>query len=362
MKKILVVITTGFVPYGGLTTVMMNYYRAMDKEGLQIDFASTNEPPAELLEELHKHGSRYFRLGERKKDMIRYLSRLSHVLKDNRYDVIHVNGNSATMALELMLAKQTGIPVRIAHGHTSQGKHIFVHRSLQRIFQKSYTHGIAVSDKAGEWLFGNGKYQVLNNAIFADRYQYDADIRKKYRQKLGLDNKFVVGHVGKLYEVKNHTFLIDVFYELQKKQKNAYLLLVGGGKLRQELEKKCRELGIREHVAFLGMRNDIPQLLQAMDVFVFPSLYEGMPNAVLEAQASGLPLLISDVITKSVKCTERTYYKSLSDGTSGWAKEILKLSKMDYDRKTDTAAQIREKGFDVEECAVKLREIYLNPH
>ena len=354
-KKILIVITTAFVPYGGLATVMMNYYRAMDKSGLKIDFASTNEPPKELLNELRENGSNYYCLGNRKKRLPQYLNCLKKLLKAEKYDVIHVNGNSTTMAIELSMACKCGVQMRIAHVHTTKS---MIHNLFRKQFIKSYTFALAVSSEAGDLLYQDRPYIVLKNAIDTDKYRFDADIREKYRIQLKLQDSFVIGHIGKLYEAKNHSFLLNTFAEIRKKREDAKLLLVGDGHLRDALVKQCETLGITDAVVFAGMRSDVAQMLQAMDLFVFPSLYEGFPLAMLEAQASGLPCLVSDNVTKEAKCTSNVVYRNLGDGAEAWAKTAIELNERSIDR-IAAADGVKKNGFDIYQEAFKLRDIYL---
>ncbi len=359
MKRILIIITTAFVPYGGLTTVMMNYYRAMEKRGLKIDVASTNEPPKKLLAELHKNGSDYFNLGSRKKHPIRYGRNLARLLGTHSYDAVHVNGNSATMAFELKIAKKKKVPVRIAHGHASRGEHPLLHRWLSGVFERSYTLALAASDQAGIWLFGGNPYIVLNNAICVKKYQYDRDIRESCRRELGLSDRFVAGNVGKLNWSKNHVFLMQIFCELKKRETKAHLLLVGDGQLREEIESLCRQYGMEGEVTFLGMRDDVPELLQAMDVFVFPSLSEGLGMALVEAQAAGLCCFASENVPKETKLSSQIEYISLEEQAHRWAEKILQA---DCRRRTEHSQQacaaIRAGGYDIETAAGKLREIY----
>lgn len=357
-RKILIVIITAFVPYGGLTTVMMNYYRAMDKTGLKIDFASTNDPPDVLLDELKANGSQYFNLGSRKKQLLKYLKNLKAVLKNGQYDVIHVNGNSATMVFELMTAKKCRVPVRIAHGHTTQTDHAILNKLLKSAFKRSYTHAVAVSSKAGNWLYDGEKYEILKNAINVEKYQFKETIRKKIRYDLGIEDKCVIGHLGKIYEPKNHDFLIDIFYEIKKINKYACLLLVGDGELKDKIKSKCERLNL-EDVIFTGMVNNVYDYLQAMDVFVFPSLWEGSPLALIEAQASGLPCIVSSNVTKDAKCTANTVYMDLTEGAEAWAKKAVEVSKH-LPSRTDVLDEIRLSGYDIQMEAKKLRKIYLN--
>lgn len=357
MKNILVIITTSFVTYGGLTTVMMNYYRAMDKSGVHIDFASTNEPSQELLDELHSNGSEYYCLGERNKNLFKYRQNLKKVLEKNKYDVIHVNGNSATMALELSAAKQFGVPVRIAHGHNSKTSHSIVHGLLKPLLSKMYTHAISVSKTAGDWLYGGNEYIILNNAIDLEKYKFNKEIRDKVRRALKIDNKFVVGNVGKLNKQKNHTFLLKVFAELKKIRDDACLLLVGGGPLEADLRNECKTLNIENDVIFTGMVDNASDYFQAMDLFVFPSLWEGLPLSLIEAQAAGLPCIVSSNVTTDVACTTDLTYKDVSAGYDDWAKTINMVPQIN---RKEVIKQVRDANFEISREANRLRNVYFS--
>ncbi len=360
MKKILIVICTDFVSCGGLATVMMNYYRFIDKEYFQIDFASTNVPDKRLLEELEENGSVYYCLGKRKKNPYSYAYNLEQLLKAKRYDVIHVNGNSATMAIELLAARKVGIPVRIAHVHTTQSGYELLHKVLWGMFRKSYTKALACSKQAGEWLFQGSEYQVLNNAIDTERFSFYPDIRNNYREALNLKNKFVVGTIGKMYAPKNHSFLVKVFFEIWKMRKDAVLLLVGDGELRGEIEGEVSFLGIENNVCMLGMRTDNAELLQCMDIFLFPSIWEGLGLALIEAQATGLLCYASANVPKEAGVTELVNFLELDKGEKYWADIIMK----DYCPCDRTEAcekakkQIQAHGYDIAAEVKKLMDIY----
>ncbi len=364
MKKVLIVITTDFVSYGGLTTVMMNYYRAMDKNELRIDFASTNSPSPELLGELAENGSRYFDLGSRKKRPLSYRKALKDLLRREGYDVIHVNGNSATMALELDLARRLGVPRRIAHTHTTRSSYPLVNRLLQPRLKRACTTAIAVSHKAGDWLFG-GNYLVLNNAIDPDRYGYDPDLRDRFREDHGLTGRFVLGNVGKLNPAKNHAFLLEVFAAYRAMDPTAALVIAGGGQQESALRSRAQELGLGSDVTFLGMSRDVRTVLQGFDLFVFPSIFEGLGLALIEAQASGLPCLASDPVPRETAVTDQVSYLSLAESPEVWARKILELKeKMPMDARAarcrQAAVSIRDRGYDISVEAEKLQEIYLN--
>lgn len=359
MRKILIIITTKFVEYGGLTTVMLNYYRAMNKDGLQIDFASTNDDvDSKLLKELRQSGSRYYCLGDRKKNIFRYVSRLSNLIKQERYDVVHVNGNSATMVVELSVAKKRNVKIRIAHGHSIKSNYAIMHNILKKYFRKTYNIAIATSTDAGRWLYGDN-YVVLNNAIDTSHYRYNSKIREETRKELEIDDYYVIGNVGKLNASKNHFFLLDIFKQIVEFNDNVRLLLVGGGELEHELKTRVEELEISDSVIFLGMQNDTAKYLQAMDVFVFPSKFEGLGMAVIEAQAAGLVCFASDVLPYETNVSKNIFYLSLNDDASIWAKSIVQRRSYNRKQLSECAIKsIKENGYDVYSEAKKLEKIY----
>lgn len=320
MTKILVVFTTAFVPTGGLTTVMMNYYRVLDKRKLRIDFACTNNPPNELLEEIQLQGSTYFKLPKRK-NVFNYFRKLKNLAKG--YDVIHVHGNSSTSVIELFAAKLACVKKRIVHNHNSQTGHPVVNKLLQPFFEKSYTHAVACSLLAGNWLFGKDCFLVLKNAIDVERFRFKKDFRDSIRQELNIpQHDVVLGHIGKFVEAKNHLFLIKIFSKYLEKHPDSTLLLVGDGPYREKIEREIKENGIEQKVVLAGLRTDTPQLLSAMDCFVFPSLWEGLPLSVLEAQASGLPCYLSANITKEVGVAANVQFIELEKSVDFWAETL----------------------------------------
>ena len=359
MKKVLVVITTAFVPTGGLATVMMNYYCQMDKANLQIDFASTNEAPDVLVNELAQNGSRYFCLGIRK-HILQYFIRLYLCCKG--YDVIHVNGNSATATIELLAARLAGVKMRIAHNHTTKTEHPILHRVLLPIFRRSYTIGLACSEDAGNWLFGEGKFHVLKNAIDVEKYRYVSASRVRLRDEFQIpQNAFVIGHVGKYNTPKNHFKLLEVFAEYYKHHEGAFLLCVGYGPLKEQIEKRIVELGIKKNVILTGERTDIPELLSIMDIFVFTSKWEGLGLAVIEAQASGLPCLLSDRVPKDVYLSDRVKSLPLEVSSIKWAEKIDEMIIKDRERQCEqNSKSITKGGYNIKVEVEELLRIYID--
>lgn len=361
MRKILVVITTAFVPWGGLTTVAMNYYRAMDKRDLQIDFASDSETVPALAGELEENGSRYIQLPDRKRHPVKYAGSLFRVLRSGRYGLIHVHGNSATMLTELIPAWILRVRKRIVHVHTTQSSHLVTHTIMKLPMNMLATERIAVSKAAGCYLYGKRKFILLNNAIDVNRYRYNAEYRKEYRKRLGLSEKeYVLGTVGKLHASKNTLFLVDVFYKIWLKCRTAKLLIVGDGELRTEIEKRIAQLGIESHCMLVGMQMDTSPFLSVMDVFVFPSQYEGLGLALVEAQAAGLPCYASDRVPQEAAVTESVEFMALEQGAEEWAALIYERG-ICGDR--TAASQYAEKqicrsGYHILTEAERLRKIY----
>lgn len=356
MKNVLVVFTTGFVPYGGLTTVMMNYWRAMDKAGLHFDFACTNDPEKKLLDEIESKGCSYIKLPSRKK-VIYYYKALKNIATN--YNVAHIHGNSATSILEL--SALSAVPNRIIHNHNSVTSHPIINLLLKPFFLRSYTQAIACSELAGDWLFGKGKYKILRNAIDVKRFTPSQEQRASTRKMFGIsEEELVIGHVGKIIKQKNHTFIIDVFAEFLKLHPKSKLLLIGGGNLEKIINEKIKTLNIEKSVVMAGLRTDIPDMMSAMDAFLFPSLWEGLPLAALEAQAAGLPVFISDVISSEVKISENCHVKSLNDDASSWARFLFQNiapQKRNFSVRSNADA-LTKTGYNIRTEADKLRKLY----
>lgn len=358
MKRILVIITTAFTATGGLASVMLNYYRSLDKKGLQIDFASTNTITPNLNEEIQKNGSKYYQLPKRK-NIIGYWKAVKCLSRN--YDVVHVHANSSTAVIEFSAAKAARVVKRIHHNHTSKTQHPVINALLHPFFKYSYTDAIACSQLAGDWLFGKNNYKILRNAINIAKFEYNKDARVLIRNEFGIkEEDFVIGHIGKFMDAKNHEFLIKVFAEYHLKHPNSKLLLVGDGEWRSKVETWVADSGCADSIILAGLRSDIPAIVQAMDIFVFPSIYEGMPLTVLEAQASGLPCLISSNVTSDVNIGQDVMMKDLADGVKGWADSI---DSFDYAISREIRCHnnyelITKAGYNIENEANELLKIY----
>lgn len=291
---------------GGAETLLMNLYRNINRKNVQFDFLTFK--PGVFDEEILSMGGRVHRIPYiTDKGHLGFTNALSHFFASHKeYKIVHSHMDKMSGFI-LKYAKQAEIPIRIAHSHNteSEGK---VFSKLYKWYAgshilKSATHFYACSNKAAQWLFGPKSQQgiILKNGIESDKFAFSPTIRKEVKNELGLkEDGLVLGHVGRFFQQKNHLFLLDVFSNLVKIIPNAELVLVGDGQLKQKIQNRIRELDIEKNVKLLGIRSDIHRLLQAFDVFVMPSLHEGLPVTLIEAQTSGLPCLISNTISKEV--------------------------------------------------------------
>lgn len=351
---------------GGVEAVTINYYRNIDKNKVQLDFICDEDSTNIPYEEIEKMGGKVIIIPSYSKPF-KYHKALKRVLKEGNYKIIHSNINTLSV-FSLFAAKCAGVPVRIAHSHSTTNKKEKkknlmkqVLRPFSKVFATDY---MCCSELAGRWLFGNKEYDkgnvyLLNNAIDLDKFKYNESLRKKKRKELGIkDDTLVIGHIGRFVAQKNHDFLIDIFNEIHKKNNNSILLLAGQGPLMEDIKNKVKDLNLDDSVKFLGQRNDANELYQAFDVFLLPSLYEGLPVVGVEAQAAGLLCYLSDDMTKETKVLDITKFMSLDNTPKEWADNILDDVKK-YKR-IDTSKEMTAKNFNIKEEAKKLEEYYLN--
>jgi len=354
----------GNITKAGVESVVFNYYRYIDKSKIQFDFIIHDDSPYEIPEDIINLGCKVYKVPPYKK-LPKYIKALKNIFITGNYKIVHSHMSTLSV-FTLYAAKLAKVPVRISHSHATagKGKGEFLRNILKyilRLFSKKYaTHYFACSKLAGKWLFGNkafknGKITVLNNAIDPKRYIFNEQIRKKTRDKLNISDKFVLGHVGRFMPQKNHNFLIDIFSEVYKKNKNSILLLIGDGELKNKIIKKAEKLKLLNNIMFLGARDDVNELYQAMDVFILPSLYEGLPVVLVETQIAGLPSIISDKVTEETKFSDIVYFMNLNQKPLEWANEILKNTNK---KRINTANDERAKKYYITEEANILNNIY----
>lgn len=361
MIRVLQVAT--YMGRGGLESMIMNYYRHIDREKVQFDFLVHRQERAAFDDEIESLGGRIYRLPRLVPWNKGYLSALDRFFVEHPgYKIVHVHQDCLSSVI-LNAAARHDIPVRIAHSHSAnQDKNLKYPIKLwyKRSIPEYATNLFACGKDAGDWMFCGAPFQIINNAIDVAAYAYNPTKRQEMRRQLGLENEFTVGHVGRFNQPKNHPFLLDIFAALMQREPNAVLLLVGGGEDMLKIQAKAQMLGIAERVRFLGVRSDVADLMQTMDVFVFPSLYEGLPVTMVEAQASGLPCLISDKVPPECILTDGLVdVLPLSAAPKTWAEKILEKRAVP---RTDRRNEIAAHGFDITTEAVKLQEFYINAY
>jgi len=355
-RSVLIVNTVG-MDYEGISFVIMNYLRNMQVAGLDLHITVGPDICEDLKDTLSQLGTLHS-IPYRQDDLKGYLLGLSSILRDG-IDVLHVHGNSGTMAIETVLAKLCGVPKVIIHAHSTKTDHPVANAILRYPMLIFADERVACSAVSGKWLYRQWNHTVLNNAIDIARFRFDPAIRKQCREEFGVKEEFLVGHIGYFSEPKNHLYLVDIFRELHVRKPDSKLLLVSDGPDFDTVVEKVHQLQLQDAVIFAGRRSDVERIYQALDVFVMPSRWEGLPLVLLEAQASGLPVLASDRITKDVRCTERFWYLPIEEEPAVWAEKLIKMSEMNMDRTVDGSQGLRQHGFDIRTEAGRLRDLYL---
>ncbi len=349
---------------GGVESTVMSYYRQIDKTRFQYDFIVDDDSQMVPQEEIENLGGRVFFVPSYK-HIFSYLKELKNLFKQEKWQIVHSNLNTLSV-FPLYAGKCAKVPCRIAHNHSTAGKGETLKKLLKyalRPFAKTFsTDYTACSEFAGRWLFGDktfdeGKVHVFKNGIKIENFTFNQQNRDEIRAKFNLKDEYVLGHVGRFTQAKNHAFLIDIFAECNKLDENVRLMLVGTGELLEEMKTKVEKLGLSEKVIFVGQTDEVPKFLQAMDIFVVPSFYEGGPIVGIEAQASDLKCVYSDVISQEMKALDTTVYLSLDLPASEWAKEVM--NKKTQPRK-DTTKEIVDAGFDIKTTAKQMVEFYSN--
>jgi glycosyltransferase involved in cell wall biosynthesis len=363
--RILQVFSSAGMHRAGAETLIMNYYHKIDRSKVQFDFiVHTNEKCA-YDDEIKLLGGRIYRIPRYTIiNHIRYfILWLNFLHKHTEYRIIH--GHYFTISAIYFCAAKIFNLVCIAHSHIN-----YKGPRTKRIMKRLITFPVryiadylfACSKDAGIWLYGKNalrdkKFLLMNNSLDTKRFIFNSKNRGKKRKELKIINKFVIGHIGRFDLQKNHIFIIEIFKKIFTIDKNSILILVGDGKLKMSIEQKVLDMGLYGNVIFTGARSDIPELLQAMDVFLFPSLYEGFGLVLLEAQASGLKCIVSDTVTKESNITNKIEYLSLDKSPEYWARQILKY-KDGYERKNNYK-KICDAGYDIEKSAKWLETFYL---
>lgn len=340
---------------GGIESFVMNYYRFIDKKKVQFDFLTSVDEEGYFDEEIRSLGGRVFHAYPFKKNPIRNYQDIARIVRENSYQIVHRHTGSAFGYYDLRAAKSGGATTLILHSHASSAGKQVLHR-FSKIFLKIDCIKYACSKDAADFLFGNDvkDVSIINNAINAEKFRFSAKERERIRGQFGLTDEIVLGHVGAFYAVKNHSFIVDIFSELAKKNDKYVLWFVGDGELRNQIEVKVKSLGLEEKVCFWGNRNDVSNLLQAMDLFILPSFHEGFNIAAIEAQCAGLQCLVASQCA-GLPCFT---FIPLDAGVTCWAQKIMEVGiSKDRDKGYEV---IKQAQFDIHDAAKELERKYLS--
>ena len=339
---------------GGSEQVVLNYCSRM--RGVHFDLLYQYEPNPQILERFNEAGINCIRIPDKVHRPLKHLWTMFRIFRKGRYDVVHSHLDWFMNSYVCFLAMLAGIKKRMAHHHQAYGNHILC--SLMRVPCKLFaTHWLACGEAAavngwGKSAFEKGEVTILPNAIDPERFKFSGTARREIRAKYGIaEDDFVIGHVGRFYPQKNHELLIDVFAELIKRKSNAKLLLLGEGPLLGRIKEKIESLGLSNVVAFAGLQKDPAPFYSAMDVFVFPSLWEGLPLTLVEAQYAGLPCVVSEKITHEVKITDDICWLPLDD-------VYVWVEKINFEKRRPQT-RVLNNQYNIEMCYKMLEQIYV---
>ena len=354
---------------GGIESFLCNVLCHMDLSDLEVDIVVAQMENSLFTAALTAHGIRFYELSGRQNGVLENYCLFRKLLKERQYDVVHLNVFHGLSLYYGCLAQQAGVPVRIAHSHNSALRKswarplkLLIHHISRELFAPCITDLWACSGMAAEFLFSkkaleNKKFHFIPNGINIDRFRFNANIREKVREELGVRDKYVIGNIGRLCYQKNQEFLIEIFVEILRRKPESCLLLVGAGEAEPMLRKRTEELGVAGASIFYGTSARVEQLMWAMDVFVLPSRFEGLPVTAIEAQASGLPCVFSDAVTRECRICGSAQFVSLLEPADVWAEKISHLSGCGSREDAATAAQ--QAGFSIVDVALRIKKSYL---
>lgn len=352
----------------GQETFLMNVYRTIDKDKIQFDFQCSDQGIGDYDDEIRKLGGHLIYLG---KNNIRipYLRYIGDVILQYKffkmhkeYDIFHIHTYHAFNAfLTILGAKLAGMEHIILHSHNSHALHPRLHRIFRIILGRMRITRYACSKMAAKWMYGENSLlkqnvKIIKNGVFPEKFIFSNEGRHSIRKDLGIEDNVVIGHIGRFEHQKNHEFLVEVFYKFLKKEPEAKLLLIGSGSLKKEIENKVQKLGISDKVLFLGVREDISQLLWGMDAFLFPSFYEGLSVVAIEAQAAGVPILASDKLSEETRVAECIYFYPLEKGVDEWSEQLYDICRIGH---KNTLLDIKRSGYDIHDTVSFMTSDYI---
>ena len=360
MKRVLQIVNK--MGYGGIETFLMNMYRNIDKNEIQFDFAVATKEKGEFNDEIRQLGGNIYYYTPRRKGLRAYRKSWNSIFKDKEqdyYSAVHMHVSSLTSIVPLQLAKKYHIKKIYVHAHNTYQAgtlHNILNKLNQKRIDSIVTEKFACSKEAGMYVYGkNAKFTVIHNGIDTNKFSFNEEVRQRVRKQLALDEENIAFvNVGRFVYQKNHEFLIDIFKEIWKQNKQARLFLIGKGELEDSIKEKVKENHLEDYVIFMGLRDDIYNLLQAMDAFVLPSHHEGLPVVGIEAQAAGLKMFVSDTISKDLQITQLVKFLSLDLTAKQWADRILQADL----KKKDMYEEIVEAGYDMKQISKRMKDYY----
>lgn len=353
---------------GGIETYLWKIWENIDKERFQFCFIDTNLGEPSYYYEFIKEGCTFFKITPRSKSVFSNIIDLELLFRNGDFDIFHCHLNTLSYVAPIRVALKYGVKV-IVHSRSSNAPRSvftkFMHTFNQLFYFKSiekHIEKVAVSKLSGNWLFGNrNHFTVINNGVDIEKFRFSNEKRLAMRGKLGLKNEFVIGHVGAFLSVKNHEYLVRIFKEFHDIKKDSILVLVGDGPLIDQIRFRVSQYNLSKSVLFLGSDNNVPELLSAMDAFLFPSFYEGFPNAVLEAQTSGLPILLSNTITDEILVSKNCTALNIKEEPSIWVQTLIRISdEITHINRECEYKNIESSGLSVKAEIEKLMRIYMD--
>ena len=360
--KILIISTVRY-RYNGISNVINNLYKNETFSREEVSFLFPSDSDSLMIAELENMGFQVYQYPRYEKNIFKYYKFVKKIVREKRIELVHIHGNSHMLITELLASMLGGCKVRICHSHNTTCNNIRIHKLLLPIFNLLCTDRFACGRDAGIWMYGKKDFYIINNGIDTGKFSFSQCNRNLIRKELNIDaDKFVIGHVGNLNKQKNQTLLLDIMNALLIK-KDCECILVGEGEERIVLEEKCQKLGIENLVHFCGATRNVAAYLSAMDMIIMPSLYEGLPLALIEEQANGLPCIVSNVITREVNKSGNVYFVKNMNDINQWIELIINKSGNIQCRQSvseDSIKRIVESGYDINTEVLKIYNYYKN--
>lgn len=362
-KNKVVLHIVGALNMGGVETMIMNVYRNLDLKKIKFDFIVSGSDIGYYEKEIDNENSKIYHIHKRSDSWVKHMKDIYDIIKNEKYSIVHYHAENSFLAfIDLFVCKLAGAKRLIVHSHNTMDYRGGKLAKLSRVFQKPLYYlvqsRLSCGDAASKWLYGTTKnVKVIPLPVECKKYRFSSEKQRFLKQEFGVEGYKIYTHIGSFSKVKNQLFLIDIFDEIHKVDNKALLFLIGGGEYEKEIKKKISDLNLEDSILMLGIINDVYNKLIMSDAFIFPSLFEGFPTVLLEAQAAGLPCFVSDTVTKKISLTNSVYFYSLKKEAKEWADFILSKSDNSfYDR--ENANNIVANGYDIKKVVDEFYKIY----